>query len=62
METKTVSLKGSFYARNKADIVDGLEKHRYEISVDESNLIEADTDAKTAITEWFSKVQEYPTV
>lgn len=62
METKTASLKGSFYARNKADIVDGLEKHRYEISVDESNLIEADTDAKTAITEWFSKVQEYPTV
>lgn len=59
IDTKTASLKGSFYARNKIDTVDGLEKQRYEISVDESNLLEADTTAKEAIKDWFSKVQEY---
>lgn len=46
----TKSIKGSFYERS----IDNL----YEISVDESNLLDADTDAKTAISNWFSKVQE----
>lgn len=46
----TKSIKGSFYERS----ID----NRYEISVDESNLIDADTDAKAAIASWFSKVQE----
>lgn len=46
----TKSIKGSFYERS----ID----NRYEISVDESNLIDADTDAKAAIANWFSKVQE----
>ena len=46
----TKSVKGSFYERS----IDNL----YEISVDESNLVDGDTDAKTAITNWFSKVQE----
>lgn len=46
----TKSIKGSFYERS----IDSL----YEISVDESNLLDADTDAKTAISNWFSKVQE----
>ena len=46
----TKSIKGSFYERS----IDNL----YEISVDESNLVDADTDAKTAITNWFSAVQE----
>lgn len=46
----TKSIKGSFYERS----ID----NKYEISVDESNLIEADTDAKAAIANWFSKVQE----
>ena len=32
----------------------------YEISVDESNLVKEDTDAATAIGDWFAKVQEYP--
>ena len=48
--TKTATLKGSFYARQ----MDG----HYHISVDESNLLEGDTDAKTAIQDWFAKVQE----
>ena len=32
---------------------------RYEISVDESNLVTEDTDAAEAIKNWFSEVQEY---
>ena len=31
-----------------------------EVSVDESNLVAEDTDAATAIKDWFSKVQEAP--
>ena len=46
--TKTV--KGSFYERS----MDNL----YEISVDESNLVNENTDAAAAIKNWFSKVQE----
>lgn len=46
----TKTIKGSFYER----AID----HLYEISVDESNLVDENTDAKTAITNWFSKVQE----
>ena len=46
----TKSVKGSFYERNM--------DNRYEISVDESNLVDDNTDAKTAIADWFSKVQE----
>ena len=46
----TKSVKGSFYERSL--------DNAYEISVDESNLVDGDTDAKTAITNWFSKVQE----
>lgn len=47
-QTKTI--KGNFYERK----IDG----NFEISVDESNLLEENTDAKTAIQDWFSKVQE----
>lgn len=46
----TKSIKGSFYERS----IDS----KYEISVDESNLLESHTDAKAAIESWFSKVQE----
>lgn len=46
----TKSIKGSFYERS----ID----NKYEISVDESNLLTEHTDAKTAIDDWFSKVQE----
>ena len=48
----TKSIKGSFYERS----IDNL----YEVSVDESNLVAEDTDAATAIKDWFSKVQEAP--
>ena len=48
----TKSIKGSFYERS----IDNL----YEVSVDESNLVAEDTDAATAIKDWFSKVQETP--
>lgn len=48
----TKSIKGSFYERS----IDNL----YEVSVDESNLVAEDTDATTAIKDWFSKVQEAP--
>lgn len=46
----TKSIKGSFYERS----ID----NQYEISVDESNLVDENTDAKAAIASWFSKVQE----
>lgn len=46
----TKSIKGSFYERSKDNL--------YEISVDESNLLDENTDAKKAIGDWFSKVQE----
>lgn len=48
--TQTATLKGSFYARQ----LDG----NFHISVDEGNLLETHTDAKAAIADWFSKVQE----
>lgn len=50
VNTQTNTIKGDFYDRQK----DG----RYQIVVDESNIADADTDAKAAITGWFSKVQE----
>lgn len=50
IEAKSNTIKGEFVERQ----LDGL----YQISVDESNLVDADTDAKTAITKWFEKVQE----
>ena len=50
----TKTIKGSFYERAK--------DNRYEISVDESNLIDEYTDAKTALQSWFAKVQEEKTV
>lgn len=46
----TKTIKGSFYERSL--------DNDYEISVDESNLVTADTDAATAIKDWFSKVWE----
>lgn len=52
VETQTASLKGSFYER----AIDG----NYQIEVDESNLLEEHTDAKSAIADWFSEVQEKP--
>ena len=51
--TQTATLKGDFYER----AIDG----NYHISVDESNLIEEYTEAKEAIAQWFSAVQEKPT-
>ena len=46
----TKSIKGSFYERGK--------DNQYELSVDESNLVDENIDAKSAIENWFSKVQE----
>lgn len=51
VKTQTATLKGSFYERQLDS--------RYEIQVDESNLISTDTSAATAIQNWFSEVQEY---
>lgn len=50
LSPSTKSVKGSFYER-------ALD-NKYEISVDESNLIDTETDAKAALDSWFSKVQE----
>ena len=50
IEAKSNTVKGDFGERQ----LDGL----YQISVDESNLIEEYADAKTEITKWFEKVQE----
>lgn len=59
IKTQTSSLKGSFYARQKEDEIDGKKKNLYAIQVDESNLMEGDTTAKEAISNWFARVQEY---
>jgi len=50
--TQTATLKGSFYER----AIDG----DIQIQVDESNLLAEHKDAKTAIENWFGKVQERP--
>ena len=60
-KTQTSSLKGTFYARQKEDTLDGKKKNLYAIQVDESNLMEEDTTAAEAIENWFSKVQEFST-
>ena len=52
-------MKGTFYARAKEDTIDSKKKNLYAIQVDESNLLEADTTAAEAITNWFAAVQEY---
>lgn len=59
VKTQTASLKGSFYARQKEDTIDGIKKNFYAVQVDESNLLAEDTSAATAISNWFSDVQEY---
>ncbi len=59
ISTQTASLKGIFYARQKEDTIDGKKKPLYEIRVNECELLETETDAITAISDWFSKVQEY---
>lgn len=59
VKTQTAGLKGNFYARTKEDAIDGKKKNLYAIQVDESNLLEADTTALEAITNWFAAVQEY---
>lgn len=50
MKTQTSKLKGTFYQRQKDE--------NYNIEVDESYLAENETEAKEAIKDWFSKVQE----
>lgn len=62
-DSKTPTIKGTFYARTKEDIVtingETARKNYYSITVHEDNLIAADTTAKAAIADWFGKVQEY---
>lgn len=59
IKTQTASLKGSFYARQKEDTLEGVKKNLYAIQVDESNLLTGNTSAAAAIENWFSEVQEY---
>ena len=59
VKTQTAGLKGTFYARAKEDTIDSKKKNLYAIQVDESNLLEADTTAAEAITNWFESVKEY---
>jgi len=59
LKTQTASLKGSFYARQKEDTINGVKKNLYSIVVDEGNLIEANTTALAAVQNWFATVQEY---
>lgn len=61
---KTATISASFYERAMANLLPGAdgkneEKHLFRIRVDESNLLEANTDAAAAIKNWFSEVQEY---
>lgn len=58
-KTQTSTLKGSFYARQKENVVNGKRKNFFAIQVDESNLLDENTSAKSAIAKWFESVQEY---
>lgn len=64
----TSTIKGSFYERQKADMLpkadtgENEEKHLFRVRVDESNLAEDAAEAADAIKAWFAKVQEYPGV
>lgn len=57
---QTVTLKGTFYARKKEDTVNGKKCNLFGITVDETQLLETNTDAIEAINNWFGEVQEYP--
>lgn len=59
ISTQTATLKGEFYSREKVDTIGGKSKHLYELKVNESELLETHTEAKEAIADWFSEVQEY---
>lgn len=52
ISTQTATLKGSFYERQ----IDG----NYAVQVDEGNLLEEHADAREAVKNWFSAVQEKP--
>ena len=56
--TQTKSIKFKAYAREKADTVDGKNKHFVSINVNEEELVAADTNAKKALAAWFTAVQE----
>lgn len=49
-KTQTAKLKGEFYQRQIDE--------NYNVEVDENYLLEEEQDAKSAIENWFSKVQE----
>jgi phi13 family phage major tail protein len=53
LSPNTKTIKGNFYERSLDD--------KYEISVDESNLVTGDTTAAAAVKKWFDTVQEYST-
>lgn len=57
---QTVTLKGTFYARRKEDIVNGNRCNLFGLTVDETQLLETHIEAKAAIASWFNEVQEYP--
>lgn len=48
IKTQTEKLKGTFYGRTK--------DNKFRLRIFEDELVEGDTDAKTVITNWFSKV------
>lgn len=51
-KTQTDKMKGTFYGRQKDD--------NTSVEVDETFLLSEHTDAKSAIQDWFAKVQEPP--
>lgn len=55
---QTQKITITFYARKKEETINGKVKRAYAIKVDESQLTEEHTEAKKAIADWFSKVQE----
>lgn len=61
INTQTATLKGVFYARQKADTINSVEKHLTSIKVNECELLESNTEAKEVIKDWFGEVQEYKT-
>lgn len=56
---KTKTIKGTFYGRSLPN-ADG--KHAFRKRIHEEELTAEDTDAKTALTTWFTKVPDQTTI
>lgn len=58
VETTTNTLKFKYYGRKYVNMVDGKRKHFHSLVLDEEQMLEEYRDAKAAIDNWMTAVQE----